>query len=79
MNLTRLEELCKDQGEKVPLRLQSTVTTFRLDSGDLDLRSPSLECHVEVSTEKTNSGIHKERIIYKILFLNKPQLKINCD
>ena len=67
MNLTRLEQLCKDQGEKVPLRLQSTVTTFRLDSGDLDLRSPSLECHVEVSTEKTNSGIHKEQILYNAI------------
>ena len=55
-NIFRLEQLCKERGRKVPLRLKSTVTTFRLDSGYLTDSSASLECHIEVSTQQPNSG-----------------------
>ena len=53
----RLEQLCKERGEKVLLRLQSTVTTFSLGLEDLDPLSLSIECHIEVSTQQPNSGI----------------------
>ena len=56
LNLLRLDQLCKDQGKKVPLRLSNTVSTFSLYSREIDLQSQSLECHIEVSTQQPNSG-----------------------
>ena len=56
VTIFRLEQLCKERGQKVPLRLKNSVTTFSLDLEDLNPLSPSLECHIEVSTHQPNSG-----------------------
>ena len=56
VKIIRLEQLCKEQGQKVPLRLKNSVTTFSLDLENLNPLSPSLECHIEVSTHQPNSG-----------------------
>ena len=47
----RLEKLCKDGGRKVPVRLRENVVEFLYNSS-----VSSLECHLELSIQQTNSG-----------------------